>query len=205
MGLLERGRPDAQLKRISLGGERDRNPHHRTMTESPDPVSPPILAPGTPEWTRRAEEYRAVVAMIQDTGSHIWVINGAYLVVLGLLAKSFVDESQLPSPKLLLIRGAVGLVLACLWLASFERNYAFYSFRIRLARSLERQLGLDNFERGAQLSDTGFVTIPGQKPIVMPWIGSLGSIQWLTRIMIWLFLLGSALALGVGLCRTLAA
>jgi len=169
----------------------------------PVPAAP--LSPGTPEWTRLAEEYRGVIAMIQDTGRNIWVINGAYLVIMGLLAKPYLDVAIAPTTNSLMLRGGVGFALALLWLASFERNYAFYNFRIRFARSLEERLGLQSFTLGAVLGEDGVVAVPGQKPVTMAGIGKLGSIQSFTRLLIGAFLVGFAISLAVGIARALAA
>lgn len=62
-----------------------------------------------------AEEYRSVVAMIQDTGRNVWVIHGSYLVLVGLIAKPFLDGPFPLSPGQQFLRGAIGLALTVLW------------------------------------------------------------------------------------------
>jgi hypothetical protein len=145
-----------------------------------------------PKKRRRAfEEYDVLVRLIGDTGRDIWVINGAYILVVGALLSSLLTKENVgpTSATGLLLRGSLGALLSLLWWASFERNYAFYSYRIRLARSLERALNFRPFVGGDELGRNGRITVLGEgRPIVMWVIGRVGSIQWLTRTAIWIFL-----------------
>jgi hypothetical protein len=158
------------------------------------------VEPGKPE-----EEYRAAVAMIQDSGRNIWVINGSYLVISGFVARPLLEAIDSMSPTRIAIVGILGFFLSILWLASFERNYAFYNLRIRQARRLEDRLGFRVFTDGEVLSKIGLVAPPGIDPVAMSGIGRLGSIQKLARTVILLFGVGFAVAAIVGFCRLIAA
>ena len=131
-----------------------------------------------------AEEYKSVVGMIQDTGRNIWVIHGSFLVVAGVLAKFALEAPDRDPGTQLAASGLAGLLVVVLWLASFERNYAFYEFRINYARSLEIALGYSQFTLGKELADTGSVEIPGvgkitNEPSGTSWV--LDSSPWPNR------------------------
>jgi len=177
-------------------------PPEAAPTELDLSKSSPSPTPPAPD---RFGEYNATLDMIQDTARNVWVINGAYLVVAGLLARPLLDGTTMSSQSTFAWIGVAGLILSVLWLASFERNYAFYNFRIRYARMLEPDLGFRLFTDGETLSRTGMVTVRGLDPVIMSPIGRLASIQGLTRAIISLFLLGFGAAFIIGLCRLSAA
>jgi hypothetical protein len=169
------------------------------MTDSPRDQSSP-LGSDSDDGKRAAEEYRAVVQLMGDTGRDIWVINGAYLLVLGVLLNSvltFEPRAALP----MIIRAFAGLFLATLWWASFKRNYSYYTYRIRLGCSLEERLfQLGPLRGGNELGTKGWIDVPGYGPSVrLPQNKVLpNSIEGLTEWLIRFFVLGFLALLGWG-------
>jgi|SRR5712664_1888634 len=84
-----------------------------------------------------AEQYNAAIGLMQDTGQTVWLINSAYLIVetaiLGAVGSLLLGEHW----GLLIVTALFGFLLFVFWLASFQRSYGFYNFRVHYVRSLE--------------------------------------------------------------------
>lgn len=156
---------------------------------------------------QRTKEYESVVALMQDTGQAVWVINGTYVIALtfliGGLASLVSQPNATPLQLWIAVLGALlSLVVAYLWLASFERNYTFYNLRIHIARTLERQVGFSLLTKGADLSEGKKVTVIEGQPLQIPrWAGA--GIQLYTRSLIIVFVLLLLGLMFIGVCRLL--
>lgn len=161
------------------------------------PALAPKLLDGA-EWERAARQYEAIIGMIQDTGTLIWTINGAYLVAVTLVATPLLQSLEAPHKLQFLITGGLGVALCLLWFGSFERNYAFYSLRINHAKSLETGLGFSLFKNGHALGNPPHqVTIDGRVHKIPIW-GRYVSIQWWTRLLIGVAFVGFATVIALG-------
>lgn len=111
------------------------------------------------------EEYKAVMALMRDTGESIWVINGAYLLAATVLLSAVAGGALEQHDGGLLLGGAgAGWLICILWFLSFQRTYAYYVLRIDYAKQLEKELGFWILRMGAVIgddADTNGLTLDG--------------------------------------------